>query len=154
MRTPSTRRFADERGVALVEFALVLPILLLLLFGIVEFGKAFNYWIDETHLAASGARWAVVNKNPGPGATLQESIQRHASASELQAASVCIEFPNGTANVGDPVEVTVAYTYNWIPFVADEAGLAPITLRGSATMRLETRPTRYSAGSGGTGTCA
>ncbi len=153
MRNLSTPRFVDEAGVALVEFALVLPILLLLLFGIVEFGKAFNYWIDETHLAASGARWAVVNKNPGPGATLQESVQQQASTGELQAAAVCISFPNGTTNVGDPVRVTVAYSYNWIPFIANETGLAPITLRGSATMRLEARPTTYAAGSGGTGTC-
>src|SRR5215211_4186607 len=45
------RLTSDERGVALVEFALVLPILLLILFGVIEFGKAFTMWIDETHLA-------------------------------------------------------------------------------------------------------
>ena len=52
----------EERGVALVEFALVAPILLVILLAVLDFGKAFNYWIDETQLASAGARWAVVNK--------------------------------------------------------------------------------------------
>src|SRR5436190_2372517 len=59
------RRFAaDERGVALVEFALVLPLILLLMFGMIDFGKAFNYWNDETHLANEAARFAAVNSSP------------------------------------------------------------------------------------------
>ena len=45
----------EERGVALVEFALVAPILLVLLFGMLDFGRVFNYWIDATHLANEGA---------------------------------------------------------------------------------------------------
>ena len=42
-----------EEGTALVEFALVLPVLLLLLLGVLDFGKAYNYWIDTTHLSAA-----------------------------------------------------------------------------------------------------
>ena len=55
----------DESGVALIEFALVLPLLLLVLCGIFEFGRIYNYWIDETHLANEAARWAAVDRNPG-----------------------------------------------------------------------------------------
>ena len=47
----------DERGVALVEFALVLPLLLVLLLGMIDVGKAVNYWNDETHLANEAARF-------------------------------------------------------------------------------------------------
>jgi Flp pilus assembly protein TadG len=144
-----------ERGVALVEFALLLPILALLLFGIVDFGKAFNYWIDETHLANEGARWAVVNKNPNTSGTLQQYIRNQATTTELRDGgsssvagplSVCITFPNGTSNVGDPVKVTVETTYRWMGLIADEISVAETTLRGSATMRLEAQPTNYSAG--------
>ena len=61
----SRRRLAsDERGVALVEFALVLPLILLLMLGMIDFGKAFNYWNDETHLANEAARQAVVDNCP------------------------------------------------------------------------------------------
>src|SRR5438105_15914427 len=68
----------DDRGVALTEMALVLPVLLLLILGMVDFGKAINYWIDDTHLANEGARMAVVNNNPaGSRETLQQFLIDH-----------------------------------------------------------------------------
>jgi Flp pilus assembly protein TadG len=66
--------YGSESGVALVEFALVLPLLLVLLLGVLDFGKGFNYWIDETHLANEAARFAVVNKNPGTSGSLQNYV--------------------------------------------------------------------------------
>jgi Flp pilus assembly protein TadG len=155
-----TALMKSEKGTALVEFALVVPILLLLLLGLLDFAKAFNYWNDETHLAAEGARWAVVNSNPGSGQTLQQYLQQQADTSELRGlAVVCVSFPNNpdtgsSGQVGDPVSVTVKSRYTWLPFVSSRARLAPsTTITGSATMRLEALPTAYSAGSGGTGTC-
>jgi Flp pilus assembly pilin Flp len=150
------RRAKDEDGAALVEFALVLPLLLVLLLGMLEFGKAFNYWIDATHLANQGARWAVVNRNPGTG-TLQDYIQGQANTLELRdggtpsipagdEAEVCISFPLGSSNVGDPVQVTVTATYHWLPFVGDRISSTAVTISGSATMRLEAPPTNYGAG--------
>ncbi len=151
------RDIRGERGTALVEFALVIPVLLLVLFGTLDFAKAFNYWIDETHLAAEGARWAVVNSNPGSG-SLQQYIQQQADSSQLRGlAHVCITFPTNPASgtsgqVGDPVQVTVKSDYNWMPFVASRASLAPSTaITGSATMRLEALPSNFSTGNGGTG---
>ena len=149
----------SEQGTALVEFALVIPILLLVLFGTLTFAKAFNYWIDETHLAAEGARWAAVNSNPGGGGqTLQQYIQQQADSSELRGlAHVCITFPTNSSTgtsgkVGDPVRVSVTSSYNWMPFVASRASLAPTTtIAGTATMRLEAPPDPALAGNGGTG---
>ena len=123
---------ARESGVALVEFALVLPLLLLILIGMLDFGKIFNYWIDETHLANEGARYAVVNKNPSlGGGSLQSYIQQQADTPELRnggtsavpvGTQVCISFPNGTATVGDPVEVTVTTDYHFVPFIGAKTG--------------------------------
>jgi Flp pilus assembly protein TadG len=151
---PKWRRLrSDESGVALVEFALVLPLLLVLLFGMLDFGRAFNYWIDSTHLANEGARWAVVNKNPGSG-TLQQYIQEQADTAELRSGGtssvpdplqVCVSFPNG-AVVGEPVKVTATVTYHWLPFLGQHIGLLDTTVTGSAVMRLEAVPTNYSAG--------
>src|SRR3989442_1116399 len=63
----SGQRFVkDTRGVALAELALVLPLFMLLLLGMFDFGKAFKEWIDETHLASEGARLAAVNYCPSP----------------------------------------------------------------------------------------
>lgn len=133
-----------QQGAVLVEFALVLPLLLLLLLGIFEFGRAFNYWIDQTHLANIGARWAAVDTNPGPG-SLQQAIAEEANTQELkEGVAVCITFPNGgSEQVGDPVEAIVEYDFNWLPFIGEAAGATTTTLRGSATMRLEQPPTEY-----------
>ena len=146
----------QEEGVALVEFALVAPLLLVILFAMLDFGRTFNYWIDATHLANEGARWAVVNKNPASSGTLQDYIQQQADTDELRnggysavpsALEVCITFPNG-ATVGNPVQVTASLTYNWLPFLSDQAlgGLTSTTVSSSSTMRLEAQPTAYAAG--------
>ena len=166
-RSGLSGRFEDERGVALTEFALILPVLMLVLVGMLDFGKAYNYWIDQTHLANEGARWAAVNKNPGGTAmSLQQHIASKANTNELRnggtgsiatGLSVCIEFPDVTSNVGDPVRVRVSTTYTWLPLIGDKISILQTTINGSATMRIEQKPVggaNYSAGTGGTpGAC-
>ena len=147
------RRLLPEQGAAIVEFTLVLPLLLLLMFGITDFGRAINYWIDETHLAATAARYAAVNTgntadNPLPTcpdgstpANLAAAIQCQADTPELLSggtssvtapAKVCITFPAGTTRPGY-ARVTVETNFQWLPLF----GAAATTLRGSADMRLE-----------------
>ena len=142
----------DERGTALVEFALVLPIVLLLIFGILWFGRAFNYSTDQTHLANEAARYAAVNSNPGaPNQTLPQWILSQIDTTELangsgdvtSPASVAICFPNGTSNVGDPVEVAITSKFKFIPVL--NLGATAITIKRTATMRLEASPTNYTA---------
>src|SRR5437588_12608003 len=85
-----SNRLRQEDGTSLVEFALVLPLLLLLLFAIVDFGKAINYWLDETHLANEGARWAAVDNWPTKGTqSLAAFIQQEAGglSGELQSGT-------------------------------------------------------------------
>ena len=140
----------------LVEFALVLPVLLVLVLGALDLGKAYDYWIDTTHLSATGARWAAVNNNPGPGATLQETIRGQANTAELRnggtdsiadPVQVCITFPNGgTPQPGDPVRVTVSADYNFLSFIGDNIGITQRAISNSSTMRLEQAPTNYSSG--------
>ena len=62
-----------EDGVAMTEFALIVPIFLLIVAGLLSFGRVFFYWIEANHMASETARWAVVDRNPyGPGKTLQQ----------------------------------------------------------------------------------
>ena len=61
-RRPDGRR--RHRGAVLVEFALVAPLLFVLLFGIIEFGFAFVQWLDVRHGARETARLVAVNYNP------------------------------------------------------------------------------------------
>src|SRR4051812_18664552 len=128
----SPMRVRNESGTALVEFAFVLPLLLVLVLGIADFGRAFNYWIDSTHLANVTARYAAVNKNPGAAdsRTLQRHMELQASTKELRDGSsqqtpvhVCVSFPLGTSNVGDPVKVEVKSTWSWLQYLVGRAGL-------------------------------
>ena len=146
----------QERGSALVEMVLVLPILLLILFGIIDFGRAFNYWENIHQISGQGARFAVVNQDPGSG-TLQAYIKSQADTAELRngggsavpvAAQVCISFPSGTSNVGDPVKVSVSFTYYWMSFLFSKTNIASTTISASQTMRIEVAPTVYTAGCG------
>jgi Flp pilus assembly protein TadG len=145
----------NEDGAALVEFVLILPVVLLLLLGILDAGRAYNYWIDETHLANQAARFAAVNSNPGGSQSLQAYIKAQADTPELRGGGtasvpgsmqVCVDFPTGTSNVGDPVRVTTSVTYNWLPFLSGRTGIARSTLTGQAVMRLEAKPSNFSAG--------
>ena len=53
-----------ESGQALVEFALVLPLFLMIVVGVIQFGVALNFWLDMQRLANQGARSAAVNCGP------------------------------------------------------------------------------------------
>jgi Flp pilus assembly protein TadG len=149
----------NQAGTALVEFALVLPLFLVLLLGMVDFGKGLNYWIDQTHLANQAARFATVDRNPGQasGRTLQQYIRDSANTGELafggtesvkDPLAVCISFPEGDTatdpvRAGDPVTVEIKTKYNWIPFLDANIGVSAVAITGSATMRLEAKPTAY-----------
>jgi Flp pilus assembly protein TadG len=108
--TRITDRLASERGTAMVEFALILPILLVLALGIVDFGRAMNYWNDVNQIAADGARFAAVNKNPGddpatPGVDVgfHEWLRSQAVTGELKDGVVVGGNP---ANCPDPLNTT------------------------------------------------
>src|SRR5438105_2786343 len=64
----------EERGTAVVEFALVVTPILLIVFGILDFGRALNYYNDMTQLAGQAARAAAVNTNVD-GSTADSTFQ-------------------------------------------------------------------------------
>jgi TadE-like protein len=153
LKTHSNLR--SENGAVLVEFALILPVFCMLAFLIFDAGRAYNYWIDQTHLASEGARIAAVNRVPAGG--LRTYLADQATTDELRdggtdsvpgSLEVCVDFPTDSADgthgqVGDPVKITVRTQYHWLPII--EAGVTSSELEGSATHRLERTPS-YGAG--------
>jgi Flp pilus assembly protein TadG len=143
-RLRASLRAAADDGQALVEFALILPLLLLILFGIAQFGLAYNVTNDDTHLANEVARFAAVNENPGEGG--KQSLQSWGKAQADQfalknGATICISFPNGS-EIGAPVKVEMKNTVKWLPIVPG----ATMTVTGVAYMRIEAPPSNYGAG--------
>ena len=79
------RFLRSSRGANAVEFALIAPIFILILMGIIDFGRIFNAYITITHAAREGARWAAVCD----GCTVQDVRDRaHDRASSLNVSAV------------------------------------------------------------------
>ena len=144
MRQLKLRR---EDGVAMTEFALILPVFMFIVLGLLAFGRVFWYWIDANHLANETARWAVVDRNPyAPnGETLQEHVRDSSTVEFHNDVKVCIDFPDGSSEVGKRVRVRIQKQLSAVPLL----DIAPIDVDASATMRIEriadggTVPTTY-----------
>ena len=121
----SKSKLRNEKGASAVEFALVLPIFIMLVFGIFQFGIAFNNWIAITHAAREGARLAVVGQYDE-----QRVID---SAPSVDIQSISVSGQDGA--VGDPVTVTV--TGNVLNIEIPFVNSWPVRLTSTAVMRLE-----------------
>ena len=143
-----TRLSVDDRGTALLETALTLPLLLLVCIGIFEFGRAYQTWQILTNAAREGARLAVL---PGPAdADVVARVETYLTDGMVGAptsASVNITRDNtisigtGTATAS---RVTVTYPYSFIVLQpisklvkpTSKVG-APLTMTATALMRNE-----------------
>ena len=109
----------------MVEAALVIPILVLLVFGLVEFGRAYNAQITDTHAAREGVRTYAITKdfNLGRDAAIN-------AATSLSGGSITV---TGTAcETGEPVQLTVSYPHSYdIPLF----GSNTLTLTATGVMR-------------------
>jgi Flp pilus assembly protein TadG len=84
-----------ERGQSLVEFALVLPLFLLLFFAIVDFGSAVFTYNSLTNAAREGARLAIVNQD---SASIVAKAKAQVSVAEVADPSVTIAFFDANAD--------------------------------------------------------
>lgn len=121
MSLPSqTRRRgrADDRGASLVEFAMVMPLLLMLLFGVIEFAWLFSQNLDVRHGAREGARLVAVNYPDGPQSptpTPTDTAQTDEIVAEIcsrmtaaRDATVTLTSPNGSVGDVAVAEVSAA----------------------------------------------
>ena len=114
-----------ERGAALVEFALILPLLAMLVFGLVEFGRGYNAQVTLTHAAREGVRTLAITQDSGAAATVAKN-----AATSLDPASISVT--STPCIIGDPVELTLTYPFTYdIPIV----GTSTINLTGTGVMR-------------------
>ncbi len=116
--------FRSERGAAAVEFALVLPLLLTLLFGMIDFGRAYNQQITLTQLAREGARLVSLGTTDYKARLLSAAPP----SLGLQAADITGTTPCTLASsAASDATVTISKAFT---FVVGNA----LTLTGKATM--------------------
>lgn len=138
------RRLASEKGAELIEFALVLPLLLLILFGIIDFGLLFQRYETVTNAAREGARVAVL---PGYAqADVQARVTQYLATSGLTATPTVAYTAPQALNVGGAcvtiTGVTVGYPYQYLLIgrivgFFGGSGFTTTTLSATARMRYE-----------------
>jgi TadE-like protein len=145
----ASAKASRERGQALVEFALIAPLFLVIVVGIIQFGIGLNYWLDLNRIANQGARWAVVDHGwddcPKSATTCDSpTLQQHLESEPISGGlqpTAHIWFPDDDSPApGESVTVCVKSNFTFLPIL----DLGTITLRGKATMRIEQPVTRYS----------
>ena len=128
-----------DDGQGLLEFAIIAPVLLLILFGIIEFARAWNNKNDVVHLANEAARLAVVDGVPSNCGTSSGDWQVPDDATRAGLPAVpqtSISFSGG-ATVGSPLTVTISIPFSSpVPIISSIPGF-PDHLTGSATMMAE-----------------
>ena len=123
----------SEKGQATTEFAVVLPILVVLLFGIIQFGIAFKDYLSLTDAVRAGARKAAVSRNVSdPVGTTRTAVRN--AASDLDPAK--LPDPTVASNWQPGTDVKVSAQY---PFRISLFGIPVVTgnLKSSTTERVE-----------------
>jgi Flp pilus assembly protein TadG len=140
------RRLSSQRGTALLETALVLPLVLLVATSIFEFGRAYQTWQVLTNASREAARIAVL-----PGTTdtdIQNRVQQYLNAGQLVGtASVAVDRTR-TISIGlgtaGSTRITVSYPFNFMVLnpvaklvVGNSTLGAAFTMNAQAEMRNE-----------------
>lgn len=146
-----------ERGAALVEFAIILPLVVLLLFGIVEASWAFSQANDVRHGAREGARLAAVDW--GDATTIANEVcdRMDIGGSTVTVTLAAATSPPEAGNRGSEGRITVQVTYQSITGFLD-GWLGGKQITSDIDFNLE-QPTTgeaswWNSGAGGTVTCS
>jgi Flp pilus assembly protein TadG len=128
----------SDRGAAAVEFALLLPLLVLIVFGLIDFGRAINTQITLTQAAREGARALALGQ-----ATYQTRAQQAAiglsgvTVTDLPDSQFVTGCPAGAGQTGDDAVVKVTYTFTFITPIGSVFGPTK-TLTAEGQMPCET----------------
>jgi Flp pilus assembly protein TadG len=106
----SRRITRDETGQTMVEFAIVLPVLCVLLFGIIQLGIVFNNYVTLTDAVRAGARTAAVSRNDGDPTGATTSAVR-SSAADLNQTNLGVTVSSAWT-AGTTVTATATYPYS------------------------------------------
>ncbi len=127
----------QERGAVAVEMAILLPLLLLILIGILEFGRVLNVQVSLTEAAREGARYAAIHHSD-PGLDVQGTAL--AAAPTLAGLGVTVTDNASSCTSGANVQVTTSVTLPSMTGFLDAGffgapGIFPLSMTGVGVMR-------------------
>lgn len=128
------RIWKKKQGQALVEMALILPILLMLMFGCIEFGRIFGAYLLVNNLARDGVRYGVVGHTDSEIADVVLNNRLWLDPAHL---TINISPSYESRNKGEALEVIVDYRVDLVaPFIAQVLP-NPVPVSGMCVMRVE-----------------
>lgn len=129
MKSLIRRGIKDKRGQSTVEFALILPILLLIVFGIIEFGLIFNAYVTVISSSREGARYGIIGDKDE--AQIIQKVKDTAGILDLSKLNVNVQKTNSE------LTVNVIYQADVLdPIMGGILGKS-IPLRAKTTMAME-----------------
>ncbi|GAB3560843.1 hypothetical protein GCM10027405_11480 [Arthrobacter alkaliphilus] len=117
---------ASERGAVAVEFAILAPLLITLLLGIMEFGRAYNVQVSLTNAAREGVRVMAISNDQTAAKTAAKNV---AVALNPQLADSNFTFSPSSCTSGAQMSVTIKYTLNTLTGMA-----GPFPMQGVGVM--------------------
>ena len=137
------RNLKNQRGAALLETAVTLPLILLVSVAIFEFGRAYQTWQVLTNAAREGARVAVLFDKTD--ADVSDTVKAYMTSGKLAGAPSISINRNKTLGSNSVSEITVNYPFQFIvlnPVIklvksGSTTGASPLTMQAIAVMRNE-----------------
>ena len=141
-RSTVKKNMHDQKGVAAVEFAIILLPLVLLIFGAIEFTTALYDKAVITNASREGARAGIVYDDPRrSNSDIVDAVSRYCSDNMISLggdSDISTQIIRGGDTAGDPLTVRVTYTYNFLVLPNFITSLAPgITMEAETVMRME-----------------
>lgn len=136
-RRRGDRQPKNRLGAAAVEFAVCAPVLVLLLIGMIEFGRMVMVQQVLTNASREGCRVAILDGSTN--SEIQTTVSNYLSGSNINGATVTVT-PNdpNTAPAGGPITVAVSIPYSQVTWIPAPMFLGGKTMAASTVMRRET----------------
>ncbi|HXF50068.1 MAG TPA: TadE/TadG family type IV pilus assembly protein [Dehalococcoidia bacterium] len=127
------RRLTDHRGQSLVEFAVVAPVFLMIVLGLVDGARAVWHYNTLAQATREGTRYAIV-RSGATASQIESVVREHASGLDQNDLTVTVSFPDGDSKPGDRVDVRASYRFDPL---FDLVGLPGITMTSSSRMTIQ-----------------
>jgi Flp pilus assembly protein TadG len=128
-----------EEGAAAIEFAILLPLLMMILFGIIEFGLVLYRQEVITNASREGARFGIIIGDPRPTTgDIQTVVNTYLTNAGLYAGNATVSVTGAQGAPGSDLTVSVVYPYDFLVLPSFATSLAnTLNLSATTLMKME-----------------